>query len=216
MNICPREKNIRRKKTNEGDFGETDRLSLDPSYDSIASIKKIIVNFDETVSVRFLAFHTTNKAYCKNYKIDKPDKKICDVCDKDKIQHVHFYFYFLFKNGHQHDVEYKYLVAFLPRSEQSKLSTLTDELYKMAKSLNIEQAYCKIFIYGGWPREPVQSGMSTINLPKELNNAIEGKKNLFMPYKIEGKIDEISTSSEERNIIIYKNQNDPLEQIKVS
>jgi hypothetical protein len=214
MEICPREENIRRKEIEKGDFRGTDRLELNPTYDSIASIKNIIVNFDESVSIRFLVFHTTNNAYCKNYKINKPDEKICDICDKGKMQYVHFYFKFSFEINRNDVIEYKYLVAFLPFSANcSELSTLTNELYQMAKKLKIKKAYCKVFRFES-KSSPKHSGMDTFNWQKELNNAIENE--LFKPYIIEDKIDNIERSLKEKNITISKNITNPLQQIKVS
>jgi hypothetical protein len=141
MNICPKVITIRRKKINEGDI-ETDRLSLNPTYDSIASIKNIIVNFDEDVSVMFLAFHTTNNDYCAEYKIQVADKKVCDL---KNTQYVHFYF----SLGGYHADESEYLVAFLPRFVKcSELPTLTNELCSMAEWLDIKQVNCIVFRHG--------------------------------------------------------------------
>ena len=201
MNICPKVITIRRKKINEEDI-ETDQLPITPTYDSIASIKNIIIHFDEAVSIMFLAFHTTNNAYCAKYKNKKADKK---VCDNKNIQYVHF----SLDGCHPDDSEY--LVAFLPRFvNYSELSTLTDELCNIAEWLDIKQINCIVFRYGA----PVHGMDNSTHWQRQFDKTIKETKKLFMLYKIAGKIKHIPTSLKEKNITISKNI--PLENINVS
>jgi len=203
MSICPKIITIRRKKINEEDI-ETDRLPINPTYDSIASIKNILINFDEAVSVLFLAFHITNNDYCARYKIKEADKK---VCDNKNIKYVHFYFSL---DGYSSD-ESEYLVAFLPRFVKcSDLPTLANELCNMAEWLDIKQVNCIVFRYGA----PVHGMEDITHWQKQFNKTIKETKELYMLYKIAGKIKYIRTSLKEKNITISKNI--PLENINVS
>jgi hypothetical protein len=203
VNICPKVITIRRKKLNKEDI-ETDRLPIDPTYDNIASIKNIILHFDEAVSIMFLTFHITNNAYCARYKIQEADKK---VCDNKNIQYVHFYF----SLGGCPPDESEYLVALLPRFVKcSELSTLATELCNMAEWLDIKQANCIVFRYGS----PVHGMDDSTHWQRQFNKTIKETKELFMLYKMVGKIKHIPTSLKEKNITISKNI--PLENINIS
>jgi hypothetical protein len=203
MNIYPKVLTIRRKKKNEEDI-EADRLPLNPTYDSIASIKNIVINFDEAVSVMFLAFHTVDNAYCTRYKLQEADKK---VCDNKNIQYVHFYFSL---DGYHPDGS-EYLVAFLPRFVKcSELPALTNELCAMAEWLDIKHINCIVFRYGA----PVHGMDDSTHWQRQLNKTIKETRELSILYKMAGKIKDIPTSLKEKNITISKNI--PLENINVS
>jgi hypothetical protein len=202
MKICPKILTIRRKKRDEGDI-ETDRFSINPTNDSIASIKNIIIHFDEAVSVLFLAFHTTDNTYCARFKIQEADKRVCD----NNIRYTHFYFSL---DGYHPD-ESEYLVAFLPRFVKcSELSTLTNELCATAEWLGIKQINCIVFRYGA----PVHGMDDSTHWQRQLNKTIKETKELFILYKVAGKIKHIPTSLKEKNLTISKNI--PLENINVS
>jgi len=203
MSICPKVITIRRKKGNEGDI-ETDRLPIDPTSDSIASIRNIVVNFDEAVSVMFLAFHINNNVYCEKYKIQKAEKR---VCDNTNIKYAQFYFSL---SGYSSN-ESEYLVAFLPRFiECSELSTLANELFTITEWLDIKQINCIVFRYG----MPVHGMDDSMHWQKQFNKALEETKELFLIYKMEGKIKHIPTNLKNINLTISKNE--PLENINVS
>jgi hypothetical protein len=193
MNVCPKMLTIRRKRKDESDI-ETDRFPIDPTDDSIASIKNIVINFDEAVSVMFLAFHTKNNIYCERYKIQDADKKVCD----NNIRYTHFYFSL---DGYRPD-ESEYLVAFLPRFINcSELSTLTSELCATAEWLGIRQINCIVFRYGA----PVHGMDNIIHWQRQLDKTIKETKELSILYKVTGKIKHIPTSLKEKNITISKN-----------
>ncbi|MCL1927672.1 MAG: hypothetical protein FWG07_02620 [Treponema sp.] len=203
MNICPKMINIRRKKIDEGDV-ETDRLTIDPTDDSIASIKHIVVNFDEPVAVRFLAFHIKEKMYCAKYKILNAEKRICDY---KNIRYVHFHFSL---SGYSPN-ESEYLIAFLPRFiDCSRLSILTNELCAIAEWLGIKQINCIVFRYGA----PVHGIGDSTHWQKQLNKAIKETKELSLLYKFVGRIRPIPISLKDKNLTISKNA--PLENINVS
>ena len=203
MNICPKVITIRRKKKDEGDI-ETDRFPIDPTYDSIASIKNIVINFDEAVSLMFLAFHTEDGVYCTEYKIHEADKK---VCENKNIHYAQFYFSL---GGYSLD-ESEYLVAFLPRFiECSKLSKLTNELCNITEWLGIKQMNCIVFRYG----TPVHGMQDSMHWQKQFNKALEETKKLFLIYKMDGKIKYIPTSLKDKNLTISKNF--PMENFNVS
>jgi len=203
MNMCPRVITMRRKKRDEGDI-ETEQFPIDPANDSIASIKNIVINFDEAVSIMFLAFHVKDSLYCTRYKIDKADKR---VCENKNIQYAQFHFSL---DGYTSD-ESEYLVAFLPRIIQdSELSKLTNELCGIAEWLGIKQINCIVFRYGA----PVHGMDNITHWQKQLNNAIKETKKLSLLTKMEGKIKHIPTFLENKNLTISKNI--PLENINVS
>jgi len=203
MSICPKVITIRRKKKYEGDI-ETDRLPIDPTSDSIASIKNIVINFDEAVSVMFLAFHINNNVYCEKYKIQEAEKRICD--NKD-IKYAQFYFSL---SGCSPD-ESEYLVAFLPRfKECSELSKLANELCNITEWLDIKQINCIVFRYGA----PVHGTDDIRHWQKQFTKAIKEMKELSLIYKMDGRIKHISTFLKNINLTISKNE--PLENINVS
>jgi hypothetical protein len=194
MNLCPKVLTIRRKKISEGDI-ETDRLPLAPTYDCIASVKNIVINFDEAVSMIFLAFHTRNNAYCEKYKLQEAEKR---YCDNNNILYVHFYF----SLGGYSASESDYLIAFLPRSKGcSELPKLTNELCNIAEWLGIKYINCIVFRYG----KPAHGMDNTMHLQKQLDIAIKDAKGLSLVYKMVGRIKEIPVSLEEKNITISKN-----------
>jgi hypothetical protein len=203
MNICPKVITIRRKKNNEGNI-ETERFPIDPTYDSIASIKNIVINFDEAVSFMFLAFHIKDDVYCAKYKIHNADKRVCEI---KNIQYAHFYFSL---GGYSPD-ESEYLVAFLPRIMQySELSRLTNELCGIAEWLELKNINCIVFRYG----KPVHITENNKHWQKQFDNAIKETKELYLLYKMEGRIKYIPTFLYNKNLTISKNI--PLENINVS
>ena len=203
MNICPKIITIRRKKEKEGDI-ETDRFPIDPTSDSIASIKNIEINFDEAVSILFLAFHINNDVYCTEYKIQEAEKR---VCDNKKIKYVQFYFSL---NAYSSN-ESEYLVAFLPRFiECSKLTELTNELFNITEWLGIKQINCIVFRYGA----PVHGMDDIMHWQKQFNKTIKETKELSLVNKMEGKIKHIPASLKDKNLTISKNF--PMENINVS
>jgi len=203
MDICPKVITIVRKKKNEGDI-ETELFPIDSTHDSIASIKNIILNFDETVSLLFLGFHIKDDIYCTKYKIHKADKRVCEI---KNIQYAHFYFSL---GGYSHD-ESDYLVAFLPRIiKYSELSILAQELCNIAEWLNLKYINCIVFRYG----KPVHGMDNIVHWQKQFDNAIKETKNLYNFYKMEGKIKFVPTFVKNKNLTISKNI--PLENINVS
>ena len=203
MNICPKSVTIRRKKKGEGDI-ETDRFPIDPTSDNIASIKNIDINFDEAVSILFLAFHVNNDVYCTKYKIQKAEKR---VCDNKKIKYAQFH---ISLSGYSSN-DSEYLVAFLPRIMQcSELSKLADELCGIAEWLEIKQINCVVFRYGA----PVHGMDGTMHWQKQFNKTIKETMELSLVNKIDGKIKHIPTSLKNKNLTISKNF--PMENINVS
>jgi len=203
MDICPKVITIRRKKKDDGDI-ETDRFSIDPTYDSIALIKNIVLNLDEAVSLILLTFHINEKSYCTKYKIHKAGKRVCD------IKNLHYAHFYLSLDGHSPD-ESDYIVAFLPRiMKYSELLKLANELCSIAEWLDIKYINCIVFRYG----KPVH-GMDDIkHWQKQLNSAIKETKELYLLYKMEGRIKHIPTFLNNKNLTISKNI--PLENINVS
>jgi len=203
MNICPKVIIIRRKKIDEEDI-ETDRFPIDPTFDSIASIKNIVINFDDAVSILFLGFHVNNKVYCTKYKIQEAGKK---VCENKKIKYTQFHI--SLSSYSPNDSEY--LIAFLPRIIQcSELSKLADELCGIAEWLEIKQINCVVFRYGA----PVHEMDGTMHWQKQFNKAIKEMRNLSLVNRIDGKIKHIPISLKNKNLTISKNF--PMENINVS
>jgi hypothetical protein len=203
MNICPKIITIRRKKKDEGDI-EADRFPIEPTYDSIASIKNIDIRFDEPVSILFLAFHVDNDVYCTKYKIPEAEKRICD---NKNIKYAQFYFSL---SGYSPN-ESEYLVAFLPRIvKYSELPKLTDELCSIAEWLEKKQINCVVFRYGA----PVHGMDDVRHWQKQLNYAIKETKEMSLLLKMEGTIKHIPTFLKNKNLTISKNI--PLENINIS
>ncbi|GBU27435.1 hypothetical protein R84B8_00965 [Treponema sp. R8-4-B8] len=110
-----------------------------------------------------------------------------------------------------HPDETNYLVAFLPRFVKcSDLPTLTKELCNTAEWLEIKQVNCIVFRYGA----PVHGMDDSTHWQRQFNKSIKETKELYMLYKIAGKIKHIPTFLKEKNIIISKNIT--LENINVS
>jgi len=203
MDICPKKITIRRKKKDEGDI-VTDKLPIDPTYDSIASIKNIFIHFDEDVSLMFLAFHIKDGIYCAEYKIQEAGKRVCEI---KNIQYAHFYFSL---RGCSSD-ESEYLVAFLPRIMQySELPKLANELCDVAEWLGLKYINCVVFRHG----KPVHGTEDIKHWQKQLNKAIKETKNLYNFYKMEGRVRFIPAFLKNKNLTISKNI--PLENINVS
>jgi hypothetical protein len=203
MNICPKLITIRRKKESEDDI-ITDRLPVFPTNDQIASIKNIVINFDEAVSIRFLAFHTGNNSYCSKYKIQNADKRVCEY---PNMNYVHFYFSlggYTFKDS-------EYLVAFLPRVlKYTDLPKLTNEFCNIAEWLGIDYINCIVFRYGA----PVHGMDDSRHWQKLLDKAVKETKGLSLLHKMEGMIKHIPITVENRNLTISKAN--PFENINVS
>jgi hypothetical protein len=194
MTICPKVLTIRRKKKTEGDI-ETDRLSLNSTYDCIASINNIVINFDESVSIMYFAFHTINNAYCTEYKLLEADKR---VCDNKNLNYVHFYF----SLGGYSASESEYLVAFLPRfTICSDLFIFSYVLCSVAEWLGIKQINCVVFRHG----KPVHGMDDSTHLQKQLDKAIKETKEFSILHKMVGRIRDIPTSLKEKNLTISKN-----------
>ena len=203
MNICPKTIYIRRKNTDAKNI-KTDRLEINPPDDCIASIRNIVINFDETVAVMFLGFHTKDKKYCTIYKQTNAEKYFCD---NKPIKYVHFYFSI---DGCPPG-ETEYLVAFLPRSKTiAELSVLANELRNVTEWLKIKQINCLIFRFGA----PVHGMGDSMHWQKQLDKNIKEMKALSVIRTMRGRIKEISVSLQNKNLTISKNY--PMENINVS
>jgi hypothetical protein len=203
MNICPELLTVRRKPKNKGDI-VTDLIPVCPTSDKIASVNNIVIHFDEAVSVRFLAFHVDNKAYCQKYKIQDAERRLCE---KSGMCYVHFYFSldgYSFKDS-------EYLVAFLPRFVKcDDLSKLTNELCDVAEWLGIDYINCIVFRH----RSTAHGMDDSSHWQKQLNKAVEETKKLSLLHKMEGMIKHIPVSLKDKNLTISKAA--PLENINVS
>ena len=203
MNVCPELLTIRRKKKNEDDI-ETEKFPIEPTDDSISSVKNIVINFDEAVSFIFLAFHTKNNAFCSRYKIKEAEKK---VCDNKNIQYTQFYFSL---KGYSYN-ESEYLVAFFPRFiDCSDLPILANELCSIAEWLDIKEINCIVFRHG----KPVHGMDDIMHWQRQLDKAIKETRKLSLLRKIDGRIKHIPVSLKNKNITISKNI--PFENINVS
>jgi hypothetical protein len=147
--------------------------------DCVASIKNVIVNIDEPVNIRFLAFHTIDKLLCNEYKDKKAEKIFCKDID---AKYVHFHFSI---EGYPSDNS-EYLVAFLPRSKMG------GELYKVAKELcDIiewiefrQKVNCIVFRYG----HPIHSTDSPVHWQRQLERIVTETRNDYTIGSVEGKI----------------------------
>ena len=193
MDVCPKTIHIRRTKTNN-DSIKTDRLEIIPTDECIASINNIIVNFDETVSVKFLGFHAKNNMYCKTYK-NPNAKKI--FCKEMIMKYVHFYF--SVDTGIQNNDAY--LVAFLPRTKTtSELTILAEELCAAVKWLEIQQINCFIFRFG----VPSHGTENAMHWQKQLNKNINEMKERLFITNIQGTVREVSRALSRVNLTISK------------
>jgi hypothetical protein len=196
---------IKRKKIDEESIG-TDRLEINPTDDCIASIKNVVVNFDETVSVRLLGFHVKDNKYCTTYKETDVEECKC-FCDNKTVKYVHFYFSI---DGYDPN-ETEYLIAFLPRSKTtSELSVLTRELCTVAEWLGTKQINCLIFKFGA----PVHGMGDSMHWQKQLDKNIKETKALSLISAMRGRIKDIPVSLRNKNLTISKNF--PMENINVS
>jgi hypothetical protein len=159
-NICPKIQTIRCV----ADASGSDRLPIDPSNIIIANIENIIANTPDAVSIRPLAFHALNKAYCDIYKDNLATKKYCT--DITLSKYIHLY---IAKGGLVNSEEY--LIAFLPRSKtETELKLVTDELKSTILWLSLsKQIFFVVFRYG----KPVQSSDNLKHWQEELCKAFK-------------------------------------------
>jgi hypothetical protein len=187
LTICPGTTTVRRTKTLY-----SDRLTIVP-VDSIASIANIIVNIDEPVTIRLLAFHTANNLYCSKLKAENAEKKFClDI----KSRYVHFHF---LKDGYPPEKS-EFLIAFLPRSKtKNELYQVAKELCDIAEWLGGKQKInCIVFRYG----HPVHRMNDLMQWQKQLEKILcETQKNYFIG-KIEGRVKDVRVDKC-KNITIY-------------
>jgi hypothetical protein len=187
LSICPKVVTIRRTKT-----PRSDRLTISP-VGSTASIENIVVNIDEPVNVRLLAFHVMGMSYCANYKIIDAEKRFClDI----KSQYVHFH---IQKEGYPPEMS-EFLIALLPRSKtESELYRLANELCDIAEWLDIKQKInCIIFRYG----PPVHWMDDSVRWQKQLEGAIKETRLNYFIDKIVGRIKHIQ-EGDKRNLTIH-------------
>jgi hypothetical protein len=169
--ICPKPITIRRTKA-----PNSDRLAIVP-VDSIASIENIVINIDEPVTIRLLAFHTIGKFYCSDYKIEPAEKRLClDIESK----YIH-----LSKEGYPAEKS-EFLLAFLPRSKTAgELCHLTKELCDIIEWLEIKQnVNCIVFRYG----PPVHRNDDSIYWQKQFETIINETRRDYLIGQITGRI----------------------------
>jgi hypothetical protein len=154
--------------------------------DCVASIKNVIVNIDEPVNIRFLAFHTIGKLLCNEYKDEKAEKIFC----KDiNAKYVHFHFSI---NGYSSDNS-EYLVAFLPRSKMyGELYQVATELCDIIEWIEFRRKVnCILFRYG----HPIHSMDSPFRWQKQLEKIITETRNDYTIGRVEGKIKHVREDS---------------------
>lgn len=187
MTICPKTVTIRRTRA-----PDSDRLTLVP-IGNIASIASVVVNIDEPVTIRLLAFHVVGRYYCSNYKIEGAEKRFCLGV---KSRYVHFH---ILKEGYPPEKS-EFLIAFLPRNKtEGELYKLVKELCDVSEWLNVKQKInCIIFRYG----PPLHWMDDSFRWQKQLKIVIEQTRADYLISQIEGRIKHIR-EEDSRNLTVY-------------
>lgn len=191
MSICPKRIILRRAQGSG-----SDRLKIDPTDDSIASIRAVVTHVNEPVLITLLGFHTRRRAYCAEYRIEEAVKRACDMT----VDYVHFC---ILMEGYPAD-ESEYLVAFLPRFKpSSELQKLTNEFCYIAKWLEIKRKInCLVFRYG----PPVHGTENIMHWQKRFQRILKETRDSYVaPFQVEGRAREVLTSLVEKNMTISKN-----------
>jgi hypothetical protein len=185
--ICPKVVTIRRTKV-----PHSDRLTISP-IGNTASIANIVVNIDEPVMIRLLAFHVIGMSYCSNYKIVDAEKRFCSDI---KSQYVHFH---IQKDGYPPEKS-EFLIACLPRNKtEGELYQLAKELCDITEWLDIKQkTNCIIFRYG----PPVHWMDDSVRWQKQLEIAIKETRINYLIGQIAGRIKHVR-EDDNRNLTIY-------------
>jgi hypothetical protein len=187
--ICPKIRVVHRTAGAPG----SDRLPINPSNVIIANIENIIANTPDAVSIRLLAFHVFNNAYCGIYKDSLATKKYC--ADVTPSQYIHLHI----SRGALVNSE-EYLIAFLPRSKtETELKLITDELKSAIHWLSIsKQIFFVVFRHG----KPVQSSDNLKHWQAELQRAIQESG---IDYSIMPQIKFIQEDIKKKNLTVSDN-----------
>ena len=181
MEFCPNVICVRRTK-----IVGSDRINLAPIH-ALAYIKRVIINIDEPVNIRFLGFHVKDKAYCDSLKIQNTNKRFCtDI----KSQYVHFH---LIKEGYQPEKS-MFLLAFLPRIKtENEMEQVVKELCDVIEWLEMrQQTNCVVFRYGS----PRHQKDNRYQWQKSLDRIISETKDLYTIGRVVGRIKHIHEDDE--------------------
>jgi len=189
------------KAYNENDIFRSDGFRV-LQAETLTHVKEIIANtsINQPLQVRLLCCYRMKdkeETYCKNRKVDNPEKQICSVESGIKTNYIHFHI-------NTHDLNCNdYLLAFIEDADLfAETETLVEDLFTSIAWLGIrsQEIYFNIFTYG----EPV-FGTYNVNHVDELINSTKKKKENKCQRIIKHEVINISMKYENRLTASFKN-----------